>query len=89
MTPGILTTRILVFVALALPAALSIWALAVADLMSVSTYAAIAALVIAFGAVTVTSVRNGGATGSLGQLLYETEHPARATARAPRDRSGR
>ena len=79
MTPLSIRTLLAGFLALTCVSALSIWAVTVPNVISASTYAAIAALLIALGAVTLISARNGGATGSLGQLLYETEHPVRAT----------
>ena len=78
-----LSSRIVitVFIALVVPATLSIWLLSVPDLMSASTFSVLAALLISVAAVTLMSARNAGPTGSLGQLLYETEHPVQKDAR--------
>ena len=73
-------TLITLFIALVVPATLSLWRLAVPDLMSTSTYAALTALLIGVAIVTLNSARNAGPTGSLGQMLYETEHPARGSS---------
>jgi hypothetical protein len=74
-----ITLFIALFIALVLPATLSVWRLAVPGVMSTSTYAALTALLIGVAVVTLNSARNAGPTGSLGQMLYETEHPARAS----------
>jgi hypothetical protein len=52
-------------------------ALAVADftLASLSTYAVASILLMALAIVTVKTAMSAQPTGSLGQLLYETEHP--------------
>ena len=76
MTPLSFKTQITLLFAIAVPAAASLWLIAGAGVMSVSTYGALTALLIAVAAVTLNSARNAGPTGSLGQLLYETEHPA-------------
>ena len=78
MNPLSNRTFILVFISLALPAGLSLWLLTVPGVMSTSTYAAVTALLLGVTAVTLNSARNAGPTGSLGQLLYETDHPAAA-----------
>ncbi len=84
MNPLSNRTCILIFIALACPAVLSLWMLTVPGQMSTSTYAAVTALLIGVMAVTLNSARNAGPTGSLGQLLYETEHPVRpATTSTP------
>lgn len=85
MIPLSTRTVITVFIALVVPAALSLSLRSVPDVMSVSTYAAFTALLIGVAAVTLNSARNAGPTGSLGQLLYETEHPVHPKARRPGD----
>ena len=54
--------------------------------LSSSTYAVAAALLIALAVVGFNTYRGGRATGSLGQLLYDTEmaKPVRRTAIAAR-----
>ena len=84
MNPLSNRTFILVFISLALPAGLSLWLLTVPGIMSTSTYAAVTTLVIGVTAVVLNSARNAGPTGSLGQLLYETDHPV-AVRRAIKD----
>jgi hypothetical protein len=87
MNPLSNRTFIFIFIALAVPAGLSLWLLTVPDMMSTSTYAAVTTLLIGVAAVILNSARNAGPTGSLGQLLYETEHPARPAARRKAARS--
>ena len=48
---------------------------------ALSTFVACVVLVIAVAAVTLKSAVGAGPTGSVGQLLYETEHPAPAITR--------
>lgn len=48
-------------------------ALAVIPLASVSTYAAVSVLLLALVIVTADTALNAQPTGSLGQMLYETE----------------
>jgi hypothetical protein len=87
MNPLSNRTYLLIFVALAFPAVLSLWMLTVPGLMSTSTYAAVTALLISVMAVTLNSARNAGPTGSLGQLLYETDHPVRPVTTSTATRS--
>ena len=82
MIPLSLRTQTMLLFALAVPAAASLWLMAVPGVMSVSTYSALTALLIAVAAVTLNSARNAGPTGSLGQLLYETENPALRPSRS-------
>lgn len=84
MIPLSTRTAMTLFIGLVVPAALSLWLLSVPDVMSVSTYAAVTVLLIGVAAVTLNSARNAGPTGSLGQLLYETEHPVHPKARRRR-----
>jgi hypothetical protein len=51
----------------------SLWLLAVPQMISRSTYAVCAALVLALGGVVLVTYRNGQASGSMGQLLHETD----------------
>lgn len=73
MNPLSLRTQLTVFVALSVPAALSVLLMFVPALMTMSTYAAIAVLIIGVAAVTLHTAHNARPTGSLAQLLYETE----------------
>ena len=50
-------------------------AVAVFPAASLSTYAVASVLLLAFAIVTANTTTNAQPTGSLGQLLYETEHP--------------
>jgi hypothetical protein len=49
----------------------------VPNVMWFSTYAMITGLALAVAAVTLNAAHNALPTGSLGQLLYETDHPSR------------
>ena len=82
MIPLSFKTQVTLLFALAVPAAASLWLMAVPGVMSVSTYGALTALLIAVAAVTLNSARNAGPTGSLGQLLYETENAALRPSRS-------
>lgn len=73
MYPLSFRTHVTLFVALVLPAALSVWLMVVPTFMTLSTYAAVTTLLIGVAAVTLHSANNARPTGSLGQLLYETE----------------
>ena len=81
MIPLSLRTQLTVFLALGVTAAMSIWVMAVPSVMSMSTYTALTALVLGVATVTLNSSRNAQSPGSLGELLYETEHPPRARRR--------
>ena len=63
-----LTALVFGFVSLAL-------AMAVTPSASLSTYAIVSVLLLALLTITVKTAVNAQATGSLGQLLYDTEHP--------------
>ena len=63
---------------LAVASGAAMWILAGPAMMSTSSLVALTALLVAIAAVTLISARNGSPTGSVGQLLYETEHPVRA-----------
>lgn len=65
--------------ALFVPVVLSLWKMLVPDLMTTSTYAVVTALVIGIAAMALKSVHGAQPAGSVGQLLYETEHPTRRT----------
>ena len=73
MTVYAAKNRMILALALGLPCAASIWLLTVRSTMGLSTFAGLAALLIASAAVGLTTWRNGQATGSIGQLLHETE----------------
>jgi hypothetical protein len=51
---------------------LSLWLMGVPDTLTPSTYAMVATLLIALTSVAIMTFRNGQATGSIGQLIYET-----------------
>jgi hypothetical protein len=51
----------------------SVWLVSARDTMSTSTFGAIAALLLGTVAVGLNSWRNGQATGSVGQLIHETD----------------
>jgi hypothetical protein len=72
-------TQLAVGFALFVPVVLSLWKMLVPELMTTSTYAMVTALVIGIAAVTLKSVQGAQPTGSLGQLLYDTEHPTPRT----------
>lgn len=55
--------------------------LAVIPLASVGTYAAASVLLVALFIITANTAINAQPTGSLGQLLYETEHPQSGATR--------
>jgi hypothetical protein len=73
MTTHIAKNRAILALPLVLPCAASIWLLTVRSTMSLSTFAGLAALLVASAAVGLTTWKNGQATGSVGQLLHETE----------------
>jgi hypothetical protein len=91
MTPLSNSTRFKVGFGLLACCLLSLWLMGVPETLTVSTYAMVATLLIALTAVAVTAFRNGQATGSIGQLIYETdvahtpaaENRARAARRSP------
>jgi hypothetical protein len=74
MIPLLNTKRVTVSMALVVPCLLSIWWLAGPDTVTTSTYAMGGALLTALAAITAVTYRNSQATGSMGQLLHETEN---------------
>jgi len=70
-------TKLMLAGALTLPVSLSLGVLAVPTVMTLSSFATLVVLLLCVGAVTLNSARNARPTGSLGQMLYETEQPAR------------
>lgn len=60
-------------VALLLPVTTWLWLLAVPGAVGSSTYAMFAAIVIAMAVIGLTTWKNSQATGSMGQLLHETD----------------
>ena len=67
------TNRTILAAALLVPFAGSIWLLAVRNAMSSSTFAALAALLLGTAAVGLNTWRNSQATGSVCQLIHETD----------------
>jgi hypothetical protein len=66
-------SRPILALTLGLPCGASIWLLTVRGTMGPSTFAALAALLVAIAAVGLTTWRTGQTTGNIGQLLHETE----------------
>jgi hypothetical protein len=60
-------------IALVVPFLLTTWVMLVPKAMSLFTYSWCVTILMALAAVVLNSFRNGQATGSMGQLLYETE----------------
>lgn len=60
-------------VAFLLPCAVSLGMMAMSGTMASSTYAMVAALLTATAAIGLTTWKNGQASGSMGQLLHETD----------------
>ena len=73
MSPLAYRTKFTLAMVLLPPFIVSLWMLGVPGAVSWSTYGAFAALLLALGAVTLMTWRNGKATGSMGQLLHATE----------------
>ena len=65
--------RMTLAVALLLPVTTWLWLIAVPGAVGSSTYAMFAALVIAMTVIGLTTWKNSQATGSMGQLLHETD----------------
>ena len=55
------------------PCAAALWLIAAPGSVATLTYVMAATLLAAMGAIVVTTWRNGQATGSIGQLLHETD----------------
>jgi hypothetical protein len=70
--------RIILSVALLLPCTASLWLLTVPGTMGPSTYAVLAGLIIATAAIGLNSWKNSQPTGSMGQLIHETDMTPRA-----------
>ena len=81
MSPFTLTTKFTLAVALLIPCMIALWMMTVPELVSTSTYAVSAALVLALAGVTLITYRNGSAPDSMGQLLHATETAQPAAAR--------
>jgi hypothetical protein len=60
-------------VALFLPCTASLWLLTVPGTMGSSTYAVLAALIIATATIGLITWKNGQPTGSMGQLIHHTD----------------
>ena len=80
MTPLTYTTKFTVAAALLPPCMVALWMMAVPEMLSSSTYAAFAALLVALAGITFLTFRNGQAPGSMGQLLHATETTQPAAA---------
>jgi hypothetical protein len=59
--------------ALLVPCVLALWMLLVPDRLSPLTYLLTTTIVLASAAVTLTAWQNGQGTGSMAQLIHETE----------------
>jgi hypothetical protein len=59
--------------ALLVPCVLALWMLLVPDRLSALTYLLTTTIVLASAAVTLTAWQNGQGTGSMAQLIHETE----------------
>ena len=81
-------TKLMFAGALTLPVTLSLGLMVVPTVMTLSSFAALVLLLLCIMAVTLNSARNARPTGSLGQMLHETEQrgqlngPAAATSRS-------
>ena len=84
MAPLTKFTQYTLVVALLVPCALSLWVIAVPSIMTPSTLAVSTALFLSLAAVVIATVRNGRATGSLGEMLYEVEPAAMLPRPQPR-----
>jgi hypothetical protein len=62
------------------------WLVAVPTVVTPLTFAALAGLLAAVLWVAKVTYQNGQSTGSVGQLLYETEQAARSNERADNSR---
>lgn len=71
-----LDTKLMLAGALTLPVSLLVGLMVVPTAMTVSSFIALVVLLLCVGAVTLNSARNARPTGSLGQILYETEQLA-------------
>lgn len=74
MHPQSLKTQLTILASLVVLTALSLWLMIAPTFLTFSTYVAVTSLVIGVAVVTLNTSRNARPTGSLGQLLYETEH---------------
>jgi hypothetical protein len=73
MSLAVTRNRRILGAALLLPFAGSLWLLFTGSTMSSSTFAALSALFVALAAVGLNTWRNGRATGSIGQVIHETD----------------
>lgn len=78
--------RLILAAALFIPFAGSVWLLASRNAMAGSTFASLAALLIAVAAIGLNTWKNGQAAGSVGQLIYEADvAPATVSPRGGTD----
>jgi hypothetical protein len=75
------STRLSIALALVVTSSAALWLIAVPDTITWSTFAMFVALLTALTAVTVKTYTNGRATGSVGQLLHETDIAPATTVR--------
>jgi hypothetical protein len=73
MTPVISRTTFVFAVALLVPCIAAIWLLLEPKFLSGSTYAMFAATLIATAAIAINAWKNGQATTSTSQVIYEAE----------------
>jgi hypothetical protein len=78
MHPQSLKTQLTIVASFVVLTALSLWLMVAPTMMTFSTYAAVTSLVIGVAVVTLNASHNARPTGSLGQLLYETEQDGSA-----------
>jgi hypothetical protein len=69
-------TKVILAGALTAGAAVTLGLATVPSTMKPSTFATLCAVLLGAAGVTLNSARNARATGSLGQTIYETEHPS-------------
>jgi ABC-type Na+ efflux pump permease subunit len=75
--------RITVAIALLLPCAATLWLLTRPTAAIPVTYAALAALAVAIAFIGFKTWKSGQSTGSVGQLIYETEREIDAHRQRP------
>jgi hypothetical protein len=78
MTPVISRTTFVFAVALLVPCMAAVWLLLEPKFISGSTFAMFAAIAIASAAIAINAWKNGQATTSTSQLIYEAEIDSRA-----------
>jgi len=74
--------RLIVASAMLVPAMVSLWLMAVPGIVTPSTYATIAALMLALAAIVLNTYKSAQAPGSMGHVLYQTELATASSGRA-------